>query len=117
MQFQQFDKFVLKGGSFMVPSLVLDVFDDLRSIRFTDREHAVSILPCKSAQMGKFSMDPKRAITFQPLSDLAWSDRRRRAGKRVNVIIDPADLQCGHTMCTCDPADIGPYAVLYFGRN
>ena len=75
----------------MLP-LILNVSDYIGNIGLAHRKTTIAVLPAKSSHVGKLLMDPFRGVAFEKLSNFKDGNCGPGHHKRMNMILDPADL-------------------------
>src|SRR5438876_4045976 len=96
----------------MMLTLILNVLDHARNIRFAHRERCIAILPAEVRQHREFFANPFGRVAFEILRDLKGSDRGWGRYQRVDVICKPSHLQGDHPMLASNTADELPYPLL-----
>lgn len=88
-------EFILEGHLAVALLLVLDVADEFRALRFTDREDAVAALPVETAECGALCLQPLGRAGFEFFDELGNGDLAGEVTEDVDVVFDAVNGEAG----------------------
>ena len=106
-----------EGDPLMMFGLRLDIPHRSRSLRDSDRESSISLLPCKVPRLRKIFMNPLRRSRLQQLNSLRHGNCSRQGKQQVDMINRAAHSQGRDFILSRNASEIGVKPFLHPLRN
>lgn len=115
MAVQKREKLLFKRSTLMMLPLVQDVCLHVWYAGLADSECPIAILPREFLQIRKFRMDPGRRAALDQLRGFGRSHRCGCTQKKMNMVVDPADLNWLHAIRCRNSTQILPDSLFDVG--